>query len=197
MTPCPHGGSSPGTGAPATCLPACPSPQGGWGAHPGRKQGYSLPHGVHQVLVLPVGRVEGRVVHEELRLRDTGTQTVTTPGWPSPRTADCIALGGPKGHGSPSWADLRTHTPGPAVVKGGLPRREEGGLGWAGLQREESPGRDWGGVTAGMCQENQREGLGGVGGTPPGLLLRSLSLSTSILLSIQKGDRGCSLGTGA
>ena len=30
---------------PATCLPACPSPHGGWGAHPGRKQGTHSPTG--------------------------------------------------------------------------------------------------------------------------------------------------------
>ena len=165
---------------------------------PSRQEaGYSLPHRVHQVLVLPVGRIEGRVVHEELRLRDTGTQTVTTPGWPSPRTADCRALGGPKGHGSPSWADLKTHTPRSAMVEGSLPRREYGGLGWT--QKEESPGRDWGGVTARDVpgKPERRPGRGRGGSTPLGLLLRSLSLSTSILPRIQKGDRGCPLRTGA
>ena len=182
--------------------PSMSQPPGRMGRPPRQEAGYSLSHGVHQVLVLPVGRVEGRVVHEELRLRDTGTQTVTTPGWPSPRTADCRTLGGPKGHGSPSWADLKTHTPRPAVVEGSLPRREDGGLGWTPeggvpwqrLVRSDSP----------ECARKTREkawaggwGAGGRGGTPPGLLLRSLSLSTSILPSIQKGDKGCSLGTGA
>ena len=67
--------------------PEGPSPQPlPWG-RTGRPvqagEGHSLSHRVHQVLVLPVGRVEGRVVDEELRLHNTGSP----PGCHCPRPA--------------------------------------------------------------------------------------------------------------
>lgn len=121
------GRGEPSGGPPRGPLPGCSPPSmaqpPGRTGHPSRREaGHSLPHRVHQVLVFPVGRVEGRAVDKELRLHDTGAPLSRSPpqvSWhPGRLTSEPKTLGRPKGPGSPSSADLRMHTPGPAPRMG-------------------------------------------------------------------------------